>query len=164
MLLGREEVLSWLPHRDPFLFVDGVDSIDFHCDFEKKEGLTLQDMVGCEAIASYRTKAEHPIFVGHFPGRPVLPGVVQIEMMAQVSSFTLFQYYSQTTKEKFSVSLVRVNEARFRKEIFPEMDLKIKAICQRIRGNFITNQCEVYWEDTLVSEAICMARFSFGSD
>jgi len=93
MKLNYKDVITLLPHRDPFLFIDSVESISA----PKEEiipgaGIDLKKTIGMEIIAHYRTKADHPIFAGHFPGNPILPGVVQVEMMAQATSFVDSSY------------------------------------------------------------------------
>ena len=67
MILSREEILNYLPHRDPFLFIDGVISID--------EGNSIQ--------AVMHVKDDNLFLEGHFPGNPIVPGVILIEAMGQ---------------------------------------------------------------------------------
>ena len=153
MLFNREQVLEKIPHRDPFLFVDSIDSVTEHQDVQLS---SFKNLLGIEAVGRYRTKKNHPIFTGHFPGMPIFPGVVQIEMMAQVSSLILLSQKAIDWKNHLSLALLGVEGAKFRRPIFPEMDLKIITRCIKARTNIVISECKVFNNDIVHSEAICM--------
>lgn len=158
MKLNYEDVITLLPHRDPFLFIDSVESISA----PKEEiipgaGIDLKKTIGMEIIAHYRTKADHPIFAGHFPGNPILPGVVQVEMMAQATSFVIHPMLDDKGTFNLEVALLSVSDAKFRKPIKPEMDLVIKTVCEKSRGPMLTSRCQIFHQDQLMSEATVMA-------
>lgn len=158
MILNTEQVKKILPHRDPFLFIDSVESVKIPGQeiiagkiYDVKE---LQDV---EVVAHYRTKKDHNIFAGHFPEYPILPGVVQVEMMAQATSFIVLLLNEDPFSMKMDVALLGINEARFRKPIFPDMQLKIVTRTLKFRGPMITNECKLYHNDILMSEATVLA-------
>lgn len=158
MLYRLDQVKKFLPHRDPFLFVDHINAV-------QKEGADLvagsipdfKDFAGISIEGAYKTKKDHPIFAGHFPGNPILPGVVQVEMMAQIAGFILHASFEDITNLNIEVALLSVNNAKFRRPIFPEMDLIIKTDCTRVRSSMIYSECKIFHEDTLMSEAEVMA-------
>lgn len=158
MLLNLEQVKKILPHRDPFLFIDSVESVMVPQFKENpKKVYETKEIQDAEVVAHYRTKKEHHIFEGHFPNYPILPGVVQVEMMAQAISFIVLLVNEDPTKMKMDVALLGITEAKFRKPVLPEMDLKIVAKVVRIRGTMITSSAQLFHNDQLMSEATVLA-------
>ena len=158
MLLNKEKVLNVLPHREPFLFVDSINSISKPDWTFGDTPLTKKQLVGTEIIGSYFVSPGLEILKGHFPGHPVLPGVIQVEIMAQVSTFIV-----AATKENLlnigdlNIALISVNNAKFRNPVLPSMDLKIHATCSRLRGNISCFACKVLHEEKVMSEADIIA-------
>ena len=161
MEIGIEEVKSFLPHRDPFLFVDGIKKVTLSPEAQAKESIDIKDLVGSEVVGSYTTKKDHPIFEGHFPDNPILPGVVQVEMMAQMSSFSLMKAVPDWKEKKMDVMLLSITSSKFRKPVLPEMELEVVCKCTKIRGPFMTNECVIYHNGEMVSEASVLASVKF---
>ena len=163
MSYNKEEVLDFLPHRDPFLFIDSVESVTIAEEFShiNKEDITKKELVGSKVVANFKARADHPIFEGHFPGNPVLPGVVQIEMMAQASIFIVKLVHLASAGKGLKVALLNVTNAKFRTPILPGMELVIKTNCTRIRGNIVCNDCTIYHEGKLVAESTNLATIEF---
>lgn len=158
MFLNTDQVMQILPHRDPFLFIDSVESLTYSPRvLAPGELVEIKDLAGAEVIANYRTKKDHNIFKGHFPDYPILPGVVQVEMMAQATSFIVFLVHANPIGMKMDVALLSITEAKFRKPVFPEMDLKLVTRVLKMRGPMITSECKLYHNDQLMSEATVMA-------
>jgi len=159
MLLNKEQVMDFLPHREPFLFIDSLESLELPANYP--ENPRTKDLVGAIITAKYSTTEDHPIFAGHFPGHPILPGVVQIEMIAQGASFVVTKFMANPSEGKLDVALLSVSAAKFRKPIYPGMDLTIINKCEKIRGLFMTFSGAVYHNGELMSEATVLASVKF---
>lgn len=161
MIYQKEDVLNFLPHRDPFLFVDSISDVQLSDEANGKDGLTTKDMVGATVKGHFFTRADHPIFAGHFPGKPILPGVVQVEMMAQVSSFCLSKIHKDSNNLEMDVALLGVSDAKFRKPVLPDYELEIRTTCTKVRGGFMNHDCEIFHNGELMSQASVFATISF---
>lgn len=114
---GRSHVETMVPHRDPFLFVDGIRAFD----------ATEKAVLGYRQI-----DAADPVFRGHFPGEPVYPGVLLLEMMAQLSLCLWHlcdagQEPGSARKGPARVRLLRVLDAWFLAEVRPGDRIEIAA-------------------------------------
>jgi 3-hydroxyacyl-[acyl-carrier-protein] dehydratase len=78
-------------------------------------------------------------------------------MMAQATSFIVLLLNQDPFSMKMDVALLGINEARFRKPIFPDMELKIVTKTLKVRGPMITSECKLYHNDVLMSEATVLA-------
>jgi 3-hydroxyacyl-[acyl-carrier-protein] dehydratase len=113
--LDIAEILRYLPHRYPFLLVDRV--IECH--------------PGESITALKNVTYNEPYFQGHFPGRPVMPGVIIIEALAQVSGILAFVSANVVPTERTRFYFVGIDKARFRKPVIPGDQLILKATVQR---------------------------------
>lgn len=111
-----EGIKELLPHRDPFLMLDEV------LEFTPHETVT----------AVKNVTADEPHFSGHFPGKPVLPGVLIIEAIAQAGG-VLSHLSHQDVDPKPLYMLVRVEDARFRKPVVPGDRLVIKVRADKVK-------------------------------
>jgi 3-hydroxyacyl-[acyl-carrier-protein] dehydratase len=166
MIMDREQVMKFLPHRDPFLFVDSVLEIDVPVsettsreDAPKK--FSSKDLLGGKVVCSFFTRENLSIFEGHFPGNPILPGVVQVEMMGQSASFMITKYIDNPDDLNLQIALMQVNNAKFRKPIRPNMELTIEGICSKARGPIMGFDCKIFHKGELMSEASVIASVQF---
>ena len=158
MLIGKEDVMKFIPHRDPFLFIDSVESV-IQNEKELPMGNTIEkkELAGIEITANFFTRENLEIFKGHFPGNPILPGVIQIEMMAQACCFGMLVCLDDPLSHTLDVAFMSVNDVKFRKPVLPNTQLTIKANCKKVRGAIMTYDCKLYHKDVLVSEASMFA-------
>lgn len=133
--LDINDILKALPHRYPFLLVDRI------LEFEKEKKI-----VGIKNVT-----INEPFFTGHFPGRPIMPGVLIIEAMAQMGGVLLLQNHE--LKEKGLVYLVGIDNAKFRKTVIPGDQLKIVVDVLRYKRRICKMRGEAFVNDTLVAEA-----------
>jgi 3-hydroxyacyl-[acyl-carrier-protein] dehydratase len=119
MQLDINEILRYLPHRYPFLLVDRV--------LECRPGETIR--------ALKNVTYNEPYFSGHFPGRPVMPGVIIIEALAQTAGILAFASVNTVPTEHTRFYFVGIDKARFRKPVVPGDQLILNATVQRsLRG------------------------------
>ncbi|MBF0312989.1 MAG: hypothetical protein HQK50_10585 [Oligoflexia bacterium] len=169
MKLLKESVMQFLPHRDPFLFIDSVEDIwdAKGVSFLKEDGSptrlveNVDDLSGLRIRAHFYVDAKMPILQGHFPGRPILPGVVQVEMMAQAACFGIRPLYAELNDVQIEVHLMKIESAKFRRPILPGMQLTIEAICTKRRGSMHCYQCMIRYENEVMSECEVMAHHKF---
>ncbi len=107
--LSIQEILDYLPHRYPFLLIDRVES------YRLGETLT----------AIKNVTVNEPCFTGHFPGRPIFPGVLILEAMAQATGVLAFLTTGHKADDKSLYLFVGVDDARFRKPVTPGDQLRI---------------------------------------
>ena len=143
MKLNTEEIKKLIPHRDPFLFVDSCQII----------------IPGEHAKSEKLFSANEYFFKGHFPGNPIVPGVIIVEAMAQTAGIVV-SYKLKEFKDK-SVLFMSVNKAKFRKPIFPDeiVSFEVKFI-NSVRDVYkFEGTC--YKEDVKVSEAEFSAMITY---
>ncbi|MFL5811888.1 MAG: 3-hydroxyacyl-ACP dehydratase FabZ family protein [Flavisolibacter sp.] len=157
--MDKKQVMSFLPHRDPFLFIDSVKEVVLPDAIKDKKGpFKPQELVGGKSICTFKVDNTVKVLEGHFPGFPILPGVVQIEMMAQAASFLAFYCLEKPVEEsKLDVQLLSVESAKFRKPVLPPMDLEIHATLAKVRGPMQMYDCEIHSNGELIAQTTVMA-------
>jgi 3-hydroxyacyl-[acyl-carrier-protein] dehydratase len=139
------QIMQLLPHRYPFLLVDRVEEL------HKPKG---GPRVGWRIRATKCVTFNEPFFTGHFPHRPVMPGVLQIEAMAQTAALICVELDGP----KMDVAIAGINGAKFRKPVVPGDVLEITAELKKDRGLMLLVQCEVRVRGQVVSEAELLAK------
>ncbi|NPV79355.1 MAG: 3-hydroxyacyl-ACP dehydratase FabZ [Firmicutes bacterium] len=128
------EIQRILPHRFPFLLVDRV----------------IELKPGKKAVAIKNVTSTEPFFQGHYPGRPIMPGVLIIEAMAQVCGIAALSAQEALGKIPYFVGIDR---ARFRKPVLPGDQIRIEAEITNVRKNMGRASASAYVEDRLVADS-----------
>jgi 3-hydroxyacyl-[acyl-carrier-protein] dehydratase len=116
--LEAAEIMEILPHRYPFLLVDRVVELE----------------PGRRAVGLKQVSANEPQFAGHFPGRPIMPGVLMIEALAQtagIAVLTLDEYHGKLGL------FAGIDECRFKRMVVPGDTLRLEATVEKLRGMFV---------------------------
>ncbi|MCC6914164.1 MAG: 3-hydroxyacyl-ACP dehydratase FabZ [Rhodospirillaceae bacterium] len=133
-------IVEMIPHRYPFLMVDRL----------------LDVVPGESAVGLKNVTANEPFFQGHFPGRPVMPGVLIIEAMAQTAAVIVVASLGQSAEGKL-VYFMSIENARFRKPVEPGDQLRLICRKERQRANVWRFTGEARVGDTVVAEAVYTA-------
>jgi|YelNatPaOPRAMG01_1025707.scaffolds.fasta_scaffold03209_10 UDP-3-O-[3-hydroxymyristoyl] N-acetylglucosamine deacetylase/3-hydroxyacyl-[acyl-carrier-protein] dehydratase len=128
-----------LPHRYPFLMIDKI----VHLEMDKK-------VIGVKSVSS-----NEPFFQGHFPGQPIMPGVLIIEAMAQTGGVLLLN--SITNPEEKLVYFMQINNAKFRKTVVPGDQLFLEVEMSNKKSRVVMMNGKAFVNDVLVAEAEFMA-------
>ncbi|TET23852.1 MAG: 3-hydroxyacyl-ACP dehydratase FabZ [Candidatus Cloacimonadota bacterium] len=126
------EILDIMPHRYPFLLVDRIISLEK--DF----------VVGIKNVT-----INEPFFSGHFPGDPVMPGVLIIESMVQIGGFLLLSRMNTKNKLLYFMSIDKV---KFRKPVRPGDQLRCELALKRFREKLCIIEGKAFVDDELVAE------------
>ncbi len=142
--LDIHEVLRYLPHRYPFLLVDRV------IDYTPEQSLT----------AIKNVTINEPFFQGHFPHRPVMPGVLILEALAQASAILSFKTTGSLPDEKSVYYFVGIDKARFKRPVEPGDQLRLEArLKRRVRGMWLFEATAFVGEEVAASaELMCTYR------
>ncbi|MEW6544032.1 MAG: 3-hydroxyacyl-ACP dehydratase FabZ [Nitrospirota bacterium] len=135
MTIDIGEILALLPHRYPFLLVDRIRELEVE-----------RRIVGIKNVT-----VNEPFFQGHFPDRPIMPGVLILEAMAQVGGVLAFKSFPAAGQPV--VYLTGVDQAKFRKPVVPGDQLRMELEVVRRRPPFWKMQGKAYVEADLVCEA-----------
>jgi 3-hydroxyacyl-[acyl-carrier-protein] dehydratase len=140
MILDVVEIQKYLPHRYPFLMIDGV--------------LEMERLKRIVAIKNVTINEAH--FQGHFPGRPVMPGVLIIEAMAQTGGLLLL--LEVPDRQNKLLFFAAVDGARFRRPVVPGDQLKIEVMVLAWRGDFCKIEGKGIVDGQLAAEATLMCK------
>lgn len=136
-VMDIQEVMHYLPHRPPFLLVDKV--------IEIKEGDYL--------IALKNVTMNEPFFVGHFPNRPVMPGVLIVEALAQAAGILAYKSTNTNPKDGVLYLFAGIDNVRFRRVVEPGDQLRLEVKVLRARREMWKLACTASVQDELVCEA-----------
>ena len=116
-LYNKEQIMEIIPHRDPFLLIDEVEELE----------------VSRRVVATKFISPDSFWFQGHFPGHPVTPGVLIIEMLAQAGAVCALSMPENQGKIAFFAG---IDKAKFRRQVLPGDTLRLEVEMLRVRGNF----------------------------
>ena len=138
------ELFTFLPHRYPFLLVDRVTELTVGESIQGFKNVTINE----------------PFFNGHFPGHPVMPGVLIIEAMAQLSGVLAFETKNLRPAEGYTYYLAGTDKSRFKRPVLPGDQLMMKSSILADRRGVMKFDCQAFVENEVAckSEITVMER------
>lgn len=118
LVIDIERIIEMIPHRYPFLMIDRVTDL----------------VAGESAVGLKNVTINEPFFQGHFPNRPIMPGVMIVESMAQTAAVLVAKTLGADTEGKL-VYFMSIDNARFRKTVTPGDSLRVHVRKKQNRGN-----------------------------
>ena len=115
MSMTTQEIMEILPHRQPFLLIDTVEEVE----------------PGVRAVAKKNVTFNEPYFAGHFPGNPVMPGVLIIEALAQTGAVAIL---SQPEWKGKTAYFAGINQAKFKQKVVPGDTLILETEINKVKG------------------------------
>lgn len=113
--LSTKEIMEIIPHRHPFLLIDTIEKLE----------------PGVGAVGKKCVTVNEPFFAGHFPGNPVMPGVLIIEALAQVGAVAMLSLPEMKGKTAYFAG---IDNARFRKKVLPGDVLLLETVITKVKG------------------------------
>ena len=135
-----QAVLKYLPQRYPLLLIDRVKECE----------------PGKRIVALKNVSANEPYFQGHFPGRPIMPGVLILEAMAQAAGLLVFSAQPPGGHDGSVYYYVGIDKARFKKPVTPGDQLELEVKLERSLRGIGKFSCIARVADTLVAEAVIL--------
>ena len=143
-MMDIQGILKQLPHRYPFLLVDRIQELERNTRIRAIKNVTFNE----------------PFFTGHFPGRPVMPGVLILEALAQAAGLLAFDAMGQVPDENNIYYFVGIDSARFKRPVVPGDQLVLEITIDRVRGGIwkFKGVASVDGEVAAEAELMCTMR------
>jgi 3-hydroxyacyl-[acyl-carrier-protein] dehydratase len=143
-MMDIHRILKRLPHRYPILLVDRVLEIEPHTRIKALKNVSINE----------------PYFTGHFPTRPVMPGVMMLEALAQTAALLSFESNDVDPDDNMVVYFVGIDGARFKRVVEPGDQLILQAQLERSKGGIykFRTQASVDGETAVEAELMCTLR------
>jgi 3-hydroxyacyl-[acyl-carrier-protein] dehydratase len=142
-MIQINEIMGLLPHGYPFLLVDRVVELE----------------IGKRIVGIKNVTINEPFFQGHFPGQPIMPGVLIVEAMAQTAGVLAFKSMPEEFKKKV-VYFMAIDKVRFRRPVQPGDQIRMEMVVSKRRKSIWGFTGKAYVEDQLAAEAELMAMVS----
>lgn len=143
-VIDIHRILKLLPHRYPILLVDRVLELERHQRIKALKNVSINE----------------PYFMGHFPNRPVMPGVIMLEALAQASALLSFESMGEELDARSVVYFVGIDGARFKRVVEPGDQLVLESAIDRARGGIYKYKvrASVAGETAVEAELMCTMR------
>ena len=139
-MIQINEIMGMLPHGYPFLLVDRVVELEI-----------VKRIVGIKNVT-----INEPFLQGHFPGQPIMPGVLIVEAMAQTAGVLAFKSMPEESKKR-AVYFMGIDKARFRRPVHPGDQIRMEMVLSKQRKSVWVFTGKAYVEEQLAAEAELMA-------
>lgn len=154
----KDKVMNYIPHRDPFLFVDEITEIVPGRDNEGK--ITP---IGTTVLGKRQFKDTEPFFTGHFPGFPITPGVIITESVGQIGTFSFYPFLEHKQLQQPNgdlLKLVGVNSGRFRAPVMPNDTMEAKTTLLKGKRGIWIFECTATVNGKTVVECELIANYN----
>jgi UDP-3-O-[3-hydroxymyristoyl] N-acetylglucosamine deacetylase/3-hydroxyacyl-[acyl-carrier-protein] dehydratase len=139
MLIGINEIMNYLPHRYPFLLIDRIVAFEENKSISGIKNVTINE----------------PFFQGHFPGHPIMPGVLLLEAMAQTGGVMALK--SNPDAKNKVLYFMSIDKAKFRKPVGPGDQVRFDLVVTKQRSTIMAFKAEAKVDGAVVAECEMMA-------
>lgn len=140
-MIDIQEIMNTLPHRYPFLLVDKIVEME----------------IGKRVVGIKNVTINEPFFQGHFPGRPIMPGVLILEAMAQVAGVMSMKMVPPDQVKNKVIFFMTIDKAKFRKPVVPGDQIRFEMEVLKVRSAIVNFKGQAVVDGAVAAEAEMMA-------